>query len=118
MTRSNPGCTLSDARLLPKIFLPVTVGIVVLLGKLSFGQPARPIWLSSLDVSKTVQSTGRAQVDKSYTGKPLSIAGRKFDHGLGTHALSGWPSTSKAARTGSRPRWASTTTPRKRHLQR
>ena len=35
-----------------------------------------------------MQSTGRAQVDKSYTGKPLSIAGRKFDHGLGTHALS------------------------------
>jgi alpha-galactosidase len=41
-----------------------------------------------LDLSKTVQSTGRAQIDKSYTGKPLCIAGRKFDRGLGTHAVS------------------------------
>ena len=31
---------------------------------------------------------GPAQIDKSYTGTPLSIGGRKFEHGLGTHALS------------------------------
>jgi len=52
------------------------------------GSAAETVWLSSLDVSKTVQSAGRAHVDKSYVGKPLTIAGRKFDRGLGTHAIS------------------------------
>jgi alpha-galactosidase len=49
---------------------------------------AETVWLSALDVSKTVQSTGQAHADKSYVGKPLSIAGRKFERGVGTHAIS------------------------------
>jgi alpha-galactosidase len=44
------------------------------------------IWLSSLDLTHVVQGWGQPQADKSVTGQPLSIAGRRFEHGLGTHA--------------------------------
>ena len=46
------------------------------------------VWLSSLDVTKTVQEWGKPGVDRAVTGKPLSIAGQKFERGLGTHAQS------------------------------
>ncbi len=49
---------------------------------------AQTVWLSELDVSKTVQGFGQPQVDKSVMGKTLSIAGRHFTRGLGTHAIS------------------------------
>ena len=44
------------------------------------------IWLSSLDLSHVVQGWGQARADKSVTGTPLSIAGTKFERGVGTHA--------------------------------
>jgi alpha-galactosidase len=43
------------------------------------------VWLSSLDLSPIVQGWGSPQADKSVTGKPLSIGGKKFERGLGTH---------------------------------
>jgi len=42
--------------------------------------------LTSLDLSKLRQGWGTPQIDKTVTGGPISIGGRKFDHGLGTHA--------------------------------
>jgi len=47
---------------------------------------AESVWLSSLDLSPITQGWGKAQADKSVTGKTLSIAGRHFEHGVGTHA--------------------------------
>lgn len=47
---------------------------------------AQTVKLSSLEVSKTRQGWGKAAVDLSVTGKPMSIAGQRFDNGLGTHA--------------------------------
>jgi alpha-galactosidase len=44
--------------------------------------------LSSLDLSGTEQDWGSPQKDKSVDGHPLSIGGKKFDTGLGTHATS------------------------------
>ena len=44
------------------------------------------MWLTSLDLSKMRQGWGQPQVDKSVTGKPLSIGGQSFAHGVGTHA--------------------------------
>ena len=59
------------------------------LGSIALPAPAaETVWLSSLDVSKTVQGWGQPQVDRSVTGKPLSIAGQQFARGLGTHAIS------------------------------
>ena len=49
---------------------------------------AESVWLSSLDLSKTQQDWGKPQADKSVDGGTLSIAGTKFEHGLGTHAAS------------------------------
>ncbi|MGO8696954.1 MAG: NPCBM/NEW2 domain-containing protein [Limisphaerales bacterium] len=49
------------------------------------GQP-QTVEISSLDLTPVVQGWGSAQADKSVTGTPLSIAGRQFPHGVGTHA--------------------------------
>jgi len=46
------------------------------------------VWLSSLDLGKMTAGWGKPQVNKSIEGKPLSIAGQKFDKGVGTHANS------------------------------
>ena len=43
------------------------------------------VWLSSLDLSPIVQGWGQPQADKAVTGKPLSIGGKTFERGLGTH---------------------------------
>jgi poly(3-hydroxybutyrate) depolymerase len=51
--------------------------------------PQGAIWLDSLDLSKAVQGWGQTQAGKSVEGKPISIAGTKFIHGIGTHALGG-----------------------------
>ena len=55
---------------------------------LSLAAPPEPVWLSSLDLAPIVQGWGKPQADKAVTGKPLSIGGKKFEHGLGTHANS------------------------------
>src|SRR3990172_7795054 len=59
---------------------------------LSFSYPPQQspqtVWLSSLDISKMQQGWGQPQADKSVTGKPISIAGRVFERGVGTHAVS------------------------------
>src|SRR4051812_41443492 len=46
------------------------------------------VYLSSLDLSNIHQGFGKPQADKSITGKPLSIAGKTFERGIGTHAVS------------------------------
>lgn len=65
------------------------VSVVLLTGSfllLLSARASETVWLASLEVSNVTTGWGHAQVDKSITGKPLSIAGRKFEHGLGTHA--------------------------------
>jgi alpha-galactosidase len=44
--------------------------------------------LGSLDISKVRQTRGKPQSDKSFDGNPISIGGKKFERGLGTHASS------------------------------
>ncbi len=46
------------------------------------------VWLTSLDLTKMHQGWGQPQKDKSVTERPLSIAGHKFQRGVGTHAVS------------------------------
>ena len=43
------------------------------------------VWISSLDLSPITQGWGQPQADKAVTGKPLSIGGKTFERGLGTH---------------------------------
>ncbi len=49
---------------------------------------ATNVWLTSLDLGKMRQGWGRPQIDRAIREQPFSIAGAKFDHGVGTHANS------------------------------
>jgi hypothetical protein len=50
------------------------------------GPSATP--LGGLTPESSTQAWGSLQIDKAVSGNPLSIAGRPFAHGLGTHAAS------------------------------
>ncbi len=52
---------------------------------------AEEIWVSSLPVSRIEQGWGEGHADRSVYGRRLTIAGRGFDHGVGTHANSSIP---------------------------
>ncbi len=47
---------------------------------------ADEIRLSALDLSAATQGWGNPRADRSVEGNPLTIGGRHFDHGFGTHA--------------------------------
>ena len=64
----------------------LTALVVNLAVNLTDAAASETIWISSLDLTPVRQGWGNPQPDKSVTGKPLSIAGKIFDHGLGTHA--------------------------------
>ena len=49
---------------------------------------SRTVWLTELDLTKMSSGWGRAVPDRSCTTQQLSIAGRKFERGVGTHAES------------------------------
>ncbi len=49
------------------------------------------IWLSSLDVSRVEQGWGQAHSNRSVYNRRLTIAGRVFQRGIGTHANSTIP---------------------------
>lgn len=42
--------------------------------------------LTSLDLSMVHQGWGKPQVDRSVDGHPITLGGRHFEHGLGTHS--------------------------------
>jgi len=73
-------------KLNPLLFA-VTLLFVVLANQTLAADP-ETVWLSSLDLSPIMQGWGQPQADKSVTGTPLSIGGKKFEHGIGTHAVS------------------------------
>jgi alpha-galactosidase len=65
--------------------------ICAFLAGMAFSLPALAtdtVSLGSLDVGKVKQDWGEPQADKSVEGNPLSIGGKEFERGLGTHASS------------------------------
>lgn len=65
--------------------------VVVLVGTLASGSAsggAEVVWLDRLDLSLVRQGWGRAQADRSVTGGPLTIGGKRFERGVGTHSES------------------------------
>jgi alpha-galactosidase len=54
----------------------------------SFGLKAQTMWLDKLNLSVMECGWGTAQSNKTVEGNTLSIAGKKFDRGVGTHAIS------------------------------
>ncbi len=50
--------------------------------------PAPPsVLLSSLDLKNAHQGYGLTQADRSVDRHPISIAGQRFEHGIGTHSI-------------------------------
>ena len=50
--------------------------------------PPDTVWLDALDLSLIDQDVSSAQARLSVAGNPMSIAGVKYAHGVGVHALS------------------------------
>lgn len=59
------------------------ISLVALAGTLASAETIR---LDQLDIARTEQDWGDPHRDQSVEGHPLSIGGRHFEHGLGTHA--------------------------------
>ena len=64
---------------------PAVLAFVVLAFSALAAEP-ETVYISSLDLTPIVQGWGQPQADKAVTGKPLSIGGKTFERGLGTHA--------------------------------
>ena len=72
----------------PSSLITLSILAVVLMFTDRISGAAESIWLTQLDLANLhFEGWGRPQVDKSFTGKPLSVAGQKFAHGIGTRAL-------------------------------
>ena len=65
-----------------------TIGIALLLGMALASQAAETVWLHTLDLTKMKQGYGTPQINRSIREKPLSVGGKGFEHGVGTHAVS------------------------------
>ena len=65
-----------------------TIFFAILFCSLAAVAPAQRAWLDELDLSGMDAGWGTAQPKQSVDGNPLAIAGRKFVHGVGTHAVS------------------------------
>lgn len=66
--------------------LAIFLAVLTLGGALS--RADETIALSSLDLRKMSQGFGQPRANLSVDGHPLHMAGKKFDHGVGTHAYS------------------------------
>ena len=54
----------------------------------SLAPAADTVWLDTLDLSQMTQGWGTPQTNRSIREQPLAIGGRKFERGVGTHAIS------------------------------
>ena len=71
------------------VFL-VVAAASVLLPQFASAARAEQIELSGLNLSAVIQDYGDPHRDRSVDGHRLSIGGKVFDHGLGTHAAATW----------------------------
>jgi alpha-galactosidase len=61
--------------------------IVSLLGAAAMAASAADtVWLDSLNLTTMQQGWGKPQTNRSVTGKPMTIGGKQFERGVGTHA--------------------------------
>lgn len=51
---------------------------------------AETVWLDSLDLTSMKQGWGQPRINRSVTEKPLTVGGKNFDRGVGTHATSAY----------------------------
>ncbi len=65
----------------------ILVSAILLFSLQAAGQT---IWLDEADLSAIQSGWGSPQARHSVEGNPLTIAGKTYDHGVGTHAVSTW----------------------------
>lgn len=69
--------------------LAILTGLIVISSLLGFGQlSAQTVWLDQLDLSTATQGYGVPMKNKSIDGKPLTVAGKAFERGFGSHSES------------------------------
>ena len=74
-------------RIIPILPSRVVLCLMLLLIITTVGCAAE-VPLTTLDLTKMQQDWGQPQIDKSITEQTLSIGGRTFEHGVGSHASS------------------------------
>jgi alpha-galactosidase len=67
-------------------------------------QAASVVWLDELGPQYAVSGWGETQANKSIDGNPLTIAGKVYERGLGTHAEGMYPKKTDGKATPSVPR--------------
>jgi sialate O-acetylesterase len=67
------------------LLLPMVISVVELVAAQAWGAELR---LSSLNLGEMTQSWSVPGIDKSVSGNPISIGGKRFASGIGTHAQS------------------------------
>jgi len=73
------------------IMMPLFAGTMICAAQTQEQPPTETIWLSTLDVSRIEQGWGEGRSDRSVGNRRLTIAGRVFRRGIGTHANSNIP---------------------------
>jgi alpha-galactosidase len=73
------------------IALGLASGLATAADAPSENPPAETNWLSSLKLSGIEQGWGEAHSDRSVNNEKLTVAGRVFERGIGTHAHSSIP---------------------------
>jgi len=73
-----------------KVFSALSYALFILL-VLAFNfsctkQPTSIVWLDELGPEYAISGWGETQANKSIDGNPLTIAGKVYERGLGTHA--------------------------------
>jgi len=72
-----------------KIRKLITIALIFILGLLEIGVlSAQTVWIDELDLSTVTQGYGIPSKNKSLDGHTMTIAGKTFDRGFGTHAES------------------------------
>lgn len=74
----------------PSVTLPFMAALVAMSALSASGQAeSQTARLSGLDLTHLhYEGWKKPSVDRSFSGKPLAVAGRKFEHGIGTRATS------------------------------
>jgi alpha-galactosidase len=67
--------------------LKIVVGLWMGMTTLCFAQ-TNMVWLDEMDLTQMRQGYGKPQTNASVSGGPISLASRKFERGVGTHARS------------------------------
>jgi alpha-galactosidase len=66
----------------------IAVGTAACLLLAATGTPAATLRLEELSLDSMSAGWGKPQKNQAVTGKPMSVGGERFEHGVGTHAAS------------------------------